>query len=100
MAEVQDVAGSPVQDGVAHPTFSVVEKGELAAVGNANPHKMASYRQPCRRTFHGRALAILHPTDGEAPSRSRRKETTFAQEQSRLVYLGKLPNFPLSGGFR
>jgi len=37
-------------------------QGELAAVGSANPHEMASYHQPNRRTFHGRCLAILRST--------------------------------------
>ena len=37
-------------------------QGELAAVGSANPHEMASYHQLHRMTFHGRCLAILRPT--------------------------------------
>ena len=35
------------------------------AVGSANPHDVASSRQPNRRTFHGRALAILRPAGGK-----------------------------------
>jgi beta-galactosidase len=62
MAELQDDAGNPIEDGVAEIQFSVKGPGELAAVGSANPHEMASYRQSHRRTFHGRCLAILRPT--------------------------------------
>jgi beta-galactosidase len=62
MAELQDDAGKPIEDGVAEIRFSVKGQGELAAVGNANPHEMASYHQSHRKTFHGRCLAILRPT--------------------------------------
>jgi beta-galactosidase len=62
MIELQDDAGNPIEDGVAEIHFSVSGQGELAAVGSANPHDMASYHQPNRRTFHGRCLAILRPT--------------------------------------
>jgi len=62
MAELQDDAGSPIEDGVAEIEFSVKGQGELAAVGSANPREMASYHQPRRKTFHGRSLVILRPT--------------------------------------
>ncbi len=62
MAELQDDAGNPIEDGVADIHFSVKGQGELAAVGSANPHEMASFHQPHRRTFHGRCVAILRPT--------------------------------------
>jgi len=62
MAELQDDAGNPIEDGVAGIQFSVKGQGELVAVGSANPHEMASYHLPHRMTFHGRCLAILRPT--------------------------------------
>ena len=65
MVELQDDAGNPIEDGVAEIYFSVKGQGEIAAVGSANPHEMASYHQPHRRTFHGRCLAILRPTGGK-----------------------------------
>ena len=65
MAELQDDAANPIEDGVAEIHFSVKGQGELAAVGSANPHEMASYHQPHRRTFHGRCLAILRPIGGK-----------------------------------
>ena len=65
IAELQDDAGKPIEDGVAEIQFSVKGEGELAAVGNANPHEMASFHQPHRKTFHGRSLAILRPTGGK-----------------------------------
>ncbi len=65
MAELQDNSGNPIEDGVVELNFTVKGVGELAAVGSANPHEMASYHQPRRNTFHGRALAILRPTGGK-----------------------------------
>jgi len=44
--------------------FSVNGAGEIAAVGNANPSDMASFKQPKRNTFKGRCLVILRP-DGK-----------------------------------
>ena len=71
MAELQDDAGNPIEDGVAGIQFSVKGQGELVAVGSANPHEMASYHLPHRKTFHGRCLAILRPTGEKAPSHSK-----------------------------
>ena len=65
MAELQDDAGNPIEDGVADLHFSVKGQGQLLAVGSGNPHEMASYHQAHRRTFHGRSLAILRPTGGK-----------------------------------
>ena len=36
--------------------------GEIAAVGNANPKDVASFRQPRRDTFHGACVVIVRPT--------------------------------------
>ena len=65
MVEMQDDAGHAIEDGVAEIHFSVKGEGELAAVGSANPHEMASYHKAHRKTFHGRCLAILRPTGGK-----------------------------------
>jgi hypothetical protein len=40
MAELQDDAGNPIEGGVAEIQFAVKGQGELAAVGNGNPHEM------------------------------------------------------------
>lgn len=42
-------------------TFEVGGAGERAGVGNGNPRNVDSFRQPCRHTWHGKALAILRP---------------------------------------
>ena len=65
MAELQDEAGNPIEDGVEEIHFTVKGAGELAAVGSANPREMASFRLPQRQTFHGRCLAILRPAGAE-----------------------------------
>jgi beta-galactosidase len=62
MVHVEDKDGNEVPDAVAEVRFDVGGAGELAAVGNANPKEMASFRRPHRRTFHGKCLAIVRPT--------------------------------------
>ncbi len=57
--EITDAAGALVPDIVRRIDFQVGGAGELAAVGNANPKDVASFRQPFCRTFHGRCLAVL-----------------------------------------
>jgi beta-galactosidase len=61
LAEVVDARGRVVPDAVLQVRFEVGGAGELAAVGNGNPHNVDSFRQPRRYTWHGRALAILQP---------------------------------------
>jgi beta-galactosidase len=61
MVTVVDAAGRPVPDAVVRVTFSVEGEGEVAAVGNANPKDIASWRQPKRETFHGACVAIVRP---------------------------------------
>jgi beta-galactosidase len=62
MVHIEDKEGNEAPDAVAEVIFDVVGAGELAAVGNANPKEMASFRRPRRRTFHGKCLAIVRPT--------------------------------------
>ena len=64
MVTVVDDAGRTVPDATIPVSFSVRGAGELAAVGNANPKDVASFRQPRRSTFHGACLAILRPAGG------------------------------------
>jgi beta-galactosidase len=60
--EVLDGQGRLVPDAVVPVRFSLAGVAELAGVGSANPKDAASFRQPERRTFQGRCLAILRPT--------------------------------------
>ena len=46
IAELQDDAGNPIEDGVKQIRFTVKGEGELAGIGNANPREMASFRSP------------------------------------------------------
>lgn len=63
--EIVDAAGAPVPDIVREINFHVQGAGELAAVGNANPKDVASFRRPSCRTFHGKCLAVLRPLGRE-----------------------------------
>src|SRR6185437_7893764 len=61
MVTVVDAAGRPVPDAVLPISFVVEGAGEIAAVGNANPKDIASWRQLHRETFHGACVAIVRP---------------------------------------
>jgi beta-galactosidase len=59
---VVDEDGRLVSDAVVPVSFSVSGVGEIAAVGNANPKDVASFRKPYRDTFHGTCAVIVRPT--------------------------------------
>jgi len=61
MAEIVDEHGQPVPDAVVPVSFAVSGAGEIAAVGNANPKNVASFRQLRRDAFHGTCVAIVRP---------------------------------------
>jgi len=67
MAEVVDDQGRPVPDAIVSVSFAVSGAAEIAAVGNANPKDVASFRQPRRDTFHGTCAVVVRPT-GKAGS--------------------------------
>jgi len=60
--EVLDEKGTIVPDASDPVRFSVAGAGELVAVGDGHPSRMASFMAPERRPFAGRCLAILRPT--------------------------------------
>ena len=62
MVQVLDEQGQPLPDAVIPVSFTVSGAGEIAAVGNANPKDVASFRQPHRNTYHGACVAIVRPT--------------------------------------
>jgi beta-galactosidase len=62
MVHVEDNDGNLVPDAVADISFKLLGTGELAAVGNANPKEIASFRLPRRKTYQGRCLAVVRPT--------------------------------------
>jgi beta-galactosidase len=61
MVQVLDEAGRLVPDAVVPVSFAVTGAGEIAAVGNANPKDVASFRQPRRDTFHGVCAVVVRP---------------------------------------
>jgi beta-galactosidase len=60
--QVMDEQGRLVPDAVVPVSFTISGAGEIAAVGNANPKDVASFRQPQRKTFHGTCLVVVRPT--------------------------------------
>jgi beta-galactosidase len=85
MVQVVDENSQPVPDAVVPVSFGVTGAGEIAAVGNANPKDVASFRQPQRDTFHGTCVAVLRPTGKpgaiEVRAESPGLETATAQLQ-------------------
>jgi beta-galactosidase len=63
--EITDAEGALIPDLVRRIDFHVEGAGELAAVGNANPKDVASFREPTCRTFNGKCLAVLRPLGQE-----------------------------------
>ncbi|WP_392675779.1 glycoside hydrolase family 2 TIM barrel-domain containing protein [Streptomyces sp. LN785] len=61
LVEVTDSRHRVVPDATVKVAFETYGAGELAAVGNGNPHNVDSFKQPRRHTWHGTALAILRP---------------------------------------
>jgi beta-galactosidase len=61
MAGVVDAQGNPVPDAMVPVSFSLSGAGEIAAVGNANPKDVASFRHPRRHTFHGVCVLVVRP---------------------------------------
>ncbi len=62
--EVLDAQGQRVPDAAIPIRFRVSGAGELAATGSSAPDDASSFRQPLRRTYQGRCLAILRPKGG------------------------------------
>jgi len=60
--QVADEAGRFIPDAVVPVTFSITGPAEIAAVGNANPKDVASFRRPPRNTFHGECVVVVRPT--------------------------------------
>jgi beta-galactosidase len=67
IAQVVDDEGRAVPDAIVPVSFAVSGTAEIAAVGNANPKDVASFRQPRANTFHGACVVIVRPT-GKAGS--------------------------------
>jgi beta-galactosidase len=59
MVKVADDGGNPVPDAVVPVSFGVRGVGEIAAVANANPKDVVSFRQPRRDTFHGTCVVVV-----------------------------------------
>ena len=62
--EVVDAGGRRVPNAEIPVRFSIEGAGELAAQASGSPNDPASFRDPFRKTFQGRCLAILRPTTG------------------------------------
>ena len=59
--QVIDGKGTPVPEATVEVNFTIAGPGEIAAVGNGNPRDVSSFYQSTRRTWQGKALAIIRP---------------------------------------
>jgi beta-galactosidase len=62
-AEVTDINGQVVPNAELLLHFSISGNGEIIATGNANPSGVASMQQPQHKTFEGKCLTIVQPTN-------------------------------------
>jgi beta-galactosidase len=67
--EVVDARGDRVLAATPMLTFRLSGPAELAAVANADPTDVSSYRGSVRKAWQGRALAIVRPTQGRGTAR-------------------------------
>ena len=86
--EVVDADGRLVPDAAHVLRLSLNGSAELAAFGNANPRGVSSFRQPLAKSWHGRALAIIRPTDSGTTTISVGSEG-LRSAQVRLSVVGK-----------
>jgi beta-galactosidase len=61
LVQVVDENGRPLPDAVVPVTFNLTGPAEIAAVANANPKDVSSFRQPHHETFHGTCLLVVRP---------------------------------------
>jgi beta-galactosidase len=62
LVEVVDAKRRPIPDAVVKVDFDVAGEAQIAAVGNANPRNLDSFRRPHRYTYHGEAQVVLRST--------------------------------------
>lgn len=62
LVEVMDAKGRTVPDAVVRVHFEVSGNARIAAVGNANPRNVDSFRRHWRYTYHGQAQVVLRST--------------------------------------
>ena len=88
MVQVVDEAGRLVPDAVIPVSFTVTGAGELAALGNANPKDVASFRQPRRNTFHGECLLIVRSAGRQGSIEVRAEASGLEGASLRLEVVG------------
>ena len=67
--QVVDAKGTPVPEAAVNVSFKIeAGPGEIAAVGSGDPRDTSSFYQAARRTWQGKALAIVRPTGSTAGS--------------------------------
>lgn len=84
IVQVVDGEGRVLPDAVVPVSFSVTGAGEIAAVGNANPKDVASFRRPRRDTFHGACVVIVRPTAKRGALEIRAESPGFDRATVRL----------------
>ena len=70
-------------DAVHKVSFQLSGAGEIAGIGNGNPHNVDSFRRPRHWTWHGQALIILRPAKN--PGKLHLTATTDGLKRAELV---------------
>jgi len=85
MVELTDEDGLLVPDGDLAITFAITGDGAAAAIGNANPSDMRSFKSPVCMTFRGRGLVILRPTGNPGEITLSAKAEGIGAETTKII---------------
>jgi beta-galactosidase len=88
MVQVVDEKGQPLPDAVVPVTFNLTGPAEIAAVANANPKDVSSFRQPHHRTFHGTCLLVVRPKGTSGPVQVRAESHGLEPATAQLEIAG------------
>lgn len=63
MVEIVDAAGNLVPNAEIMVHFNIAGKANIAGVGTGSPMDVSSYQQPYKKTWQGKCLAIVRPSE-------------------------------------
>jgi beta-galactosidase len=101
LVQLVDAKGRTLPDGVVQVAFDVTGEARIAAVGNANPRNVDSFRRPVHYTYHGQAQIVLRSTGRIGTARLRAQALGLQPAELSLVAgKGPVPHWVAAGGER
>lgn len=84
MVKIIDGYGRSLPDAVVPVSFAISGVGEIAAVGNANPKDVTSFRKPRCETFQGNCVVVVRPTGEKGKIRLRAESPELGTAEVQL----------------